>query len=550
MLQQVLAESEAKLEKSAAAGCGVKPAGKPPMKKKVAEDLEDAEKIANACDFLADHLHEVIDDRGPHEKLAELIAIQEALFKTAEDPPMDPPLDSGVNPGGPASAMVTNETNTPGGPPLEGGDSGEATGGHQSPKTTAPTEKPNPADAANAMPTNEDMMMGEQPEDVLKQAQLGQISADEAAEKIAQYWTKEARGVIGALGEAASLKKIRSGLTALKQSKKLEGLERGEQVAAHAKKQLTRGALESGALYGTGAAGIAGGVAAAKGKKKKAALTPEMAANAKKVKAVQDPSKPGAEVPAGLGKKASEDVRERMSMAMLNMFKGAEDAINPAQISGGTEPILQSAAGANPAQMQGTEVGEQTPRETAPTSYQGAGRDLIASNDAAINYSKGQAKGPQKKPLSELLTEPALSSAHDSVLQKSLDSTSEAGVKISSLREMLKKAAAYSPEAKAVIDYRVKVAQGEVPPPGENMPGGEAEAVGETTTPEVSDEAIAAAAEGVTTDELAKAQVMLAAQAAQAGAQEAAPAEPPPAPEQGAEQPAPQEPPAPEQAQA
>jgi len=103
------------------------------------------------------------------------------------------------------------------------------------------------------------------------------------------------------------------------------------------------------------------------------------------------------------------------------MSKKAEDAINPAQISAGAAvPPETSAAG----EAGGAPAGGQP---QGPTS-------LVGSNESAINYTKGTAKAPVKGQLASYLTEPALSAAHDSTLDKAFDHTGQAGVKISSLR--------------------------------------------------------------------------------------------------------------------
>lgn len=69
------------------------------------------------------------------------------------------------------------------------------------------------------------------------------------------------------------------------------------------------------------------------------------------------------------------------------------------------------------------------------------GRKHIASNGAAINYTKGDAKGPQKTQLKEVLDEPALSKKTDSKLQENLRNAGKAGVKIAAAREALQKIA-------------------------------------------------------------------------------------------------------------
>lgn len=489
MIHGVLANQDAKLEKRAAAkGGGAK---NPELQVKTAAATNDTEeflKVAKACDFLAENLHIVVDKRTPQEKLAEYMSIRDQLAKVAEDPPMTPPMDSGgTNIGGPGTALQATP-NTTTGESLKPGESGQATPAHQSPASTAPGEKVTDADAPTALPTNKDMQMAEQPIDVLKQAGYGE------AEIAEQQRTARGAGRIAAAGGALS-----GGVA---------GASSGGGIPARVAKGALGAALGAGVAYpvGYGVTRVGNRISRAAGGEGK--------------KEEPKKEKEGS---------AQDRVREKFSKALLGKF--AEDALFPAQISAGTTPILQSAEGANPAQMQGTEVFEGTPRETAPTDYQGAGRDLIASNEAAINYTKGEAKSPQKKPLAELLTEPAMSSAHDSVLNQSFDSTSQAGVKISSARELLKKAAASSPELKSLIDAHIKQAMDDVPPPGQELAaaapgeGGEAEALGGSVAPEVSDEALAAAAEGVTVEELAAAQELLAMQAGQAGAAEEAAAE-------------------------
>lgn len=69
-------------------------------------------------------------------------------------------------------------------------------------------------------------------------------------------------------------------------------------------------------------------------------------------------------------------------------------------------------------------------------------RRLIASNQAAIDATKRDAKGPVKSQLSEVLEEPALSSSTDPVLNENLRNTGSAGVKIAAAaREALTKVA-------------------------------------------------------------------------------------------------------------
>ncbi len=68
-------------------------------------------------------------------------------------------------------------------------------------------------------------------------------------------------------------------------------------------------------------------------------------------------------------------------------------------------------------------------------------RSHIGSNQAAINMKKVEGKGPQKKMLSEVLTEPALSKAHDSKVSENLRNATKGGVKIAAAKDFLQKIA-------------------------------------------------------------------------------------------------------------
>jgi hypothetical protein len=68
-------------------------------------------------------------------------------------------------------------------------------------------------------------------------------------------------------------------------------------------------------------------------------------------------------------------------------------------------------------------------------------RHLISSNQAAIDATKRDAKGPVKTQLSEVLEEPALNRGTDPVLNENLRNTGEAGVKIAAARAALEKVA-------------------------------------------------------------------------------------------------------------
>ncbi len=84
-------------------------------------------------------------------------------------------------------------------------------------------------------------------------------------------------------------------------------------------------------------------------------------------------------------------------------------------------------------QLETTDATQASPHQAGDASGGGFGnqaRRLIGSNQAAIDATKGDAKGPVKTQLSEVLEEPALSSSTDPVLDDNLRNTGKAGVKI------------------------------------------------------------------------------------------------------------------------
>jgi hypothetical protein len=493
-------------------------------------------KLADACDFLADHIGEVVDTRTPQEKLAELEAVQAALYKKAFEvggnapkdpslagykgegdkgehqdeeaegasiPPVTPPLDDGApNPGGPNSAMVATPAMTPGAAP-EGGDLGEASSGNQPPKAVTPNESAYPTAPANSLETNKDMMMASQPEDVLKQALAVPGALTRAGEAIrgagskALGWAKEP---VQALTEGRKIRAAMGGAAG-----KSPGILRDALDVAKAYPGQTAAAVGTAGVLGAG--GVMGGKALLGGDK-------EVRANAilnrvtgqDKVATRQKLAK-AKKAAVLLQKAAQSGIPKAVALNILGLDKQAEDALFPAQISAGTEPVLQSDPGTPSALMQGSEAGVNTPRETAPNSGEGAGRELLSSNEAAINATKGQAKRQNKGALSEILSEPAMSAGHDRTLQETLDNTSSAGVKISAAREMIRKFASKSPENARKVRALAKLAEeGGIPMAPEAAMAEEAPA--EAGPMEA---ALQAAASGVTPEDVAQAHELLAA---------------------------------------
>lgn len=390
MVQQVFADTDAKLKMAEAQNTEAVENREPePEKVASVTDHDQILKLASACEELADSLPSIVDDRAPAEKLAELMAVNEKLAAKLAGEMMAPAVPvEGVE-----SALRREAADAPG-ESLDTPQTGEATPAHISPKTVQPGEKAFPTDAPTALDTNKEMMMPDQPEDVLKQA------------------------------EAAGL------------------------------------------------------------------------------------------IPASFAR-----AFEKMG----------SDVDNPASVSNkSSTPDLQSAPGVPDVQSQGSEAGENTPRETAPTSGEGGGRQLLSSNESAINATKREAKSSTIDAISEVLTEPAMSKAHDKTLDESLENASSAGVKIAAARELLRKYAETSPEAAKQVEQLLKAAQGLPPAPAAPAAAPAAQpAPAAAVPPEMAQGA------GVTPEEVAEAQMLLEQIAAQqAAAQQQQMAAPAPVPAQ------------------
>lgn len=146
---------------------------------------------------------------------------------------------------------------------------------------------------------------------------------------------------------------------------------------------------------------------------------------ATKVAAKEEPAK---EMCKGCGKEkdacscaktasAAEGVNPKLVEYFMRTVKLAEDAINPAKISAGAAVAPETSASG---QAGGAPAGGMPKGNTS----------LIASNDSAINYTKRDAKSGTSSAMGKLLTEPALSAAHDKTLNMAFANTPKAGVKI------------------------------------------------------------------------------------------------------------------------
>jgi hypothetical protein len=297
---------------------------------------------------------------------------------------------------------------------IDAGESGQATPQNQQPKDPPlQPEKVQEGNAGTGLATNDDTTHPEQPEHPIKNASALQLQNLERLSKVAgpvgEFAGKAKEVLKGSKAREAfgKFRNARNNLAVATKERapgKITNAIKGD-VKEHGGKALREGAKTVGAYAGIGAAG-AGGAALAKGKKKEG----------------------GAPI------------------ALLR--KLAEDAINPAHIS--------SPANVNPAEPPpgASASGEDQPSEPGDVTSQ---KRLISSNEAAINYTKREAKSDPKSDVAQVLHEPPLSSATDKVLERSFDHTGQAGVKISSARGMQKTAAQVGAQ-RVLLDRLLKVA--------------------------------------------------------------------------------------------
>jgi hypothetical protein len=298
----------------------------------------------------------------------------------------------GLKPGvGPNATEVleatSSETN------IDAGQMGSATGGNQPPKTPGTQgEKVQSGKANTGLETNDEMSHGEQPTEPIKneKAGIGPSSGDKTVTAQALFEHNLER------------------LAKLGQDPEAILIAEAEKIARANPDMSSEDVIKE----------------AYKG------MRQVLKAPRPGVKTIQGP-KPVHKPPRPSGKTttASADV---LSMIRGASTKLAEDAINPAQISGkGAAPPEASAAEqAVPAQ---------------PSDHNAQTSKMVSSNEKAIDYTKRDAKADPKSDMGDVLDEPAQTSSTDKTLAKTLDHTNEAGAKISSaqgIAEDLQKTAA------------------------------------------------------------------------------------------------------------
>ena len=349
----------------------------------------------------------------------------------------------GIGPGeGPNALEVTQ---APGGEnPFDAGTTGSATAPNQVPVNPPMASFPDSKAPANAMATNLDMEHGEQPVDPMN----NETASNEAQKTSA---VKLARKNLGLL------KKLSAGLpTDLTPEEEARvhqamltggigggipfpgadalggGLTEGWRGAGHA--FLGSGIGEvGGATLGAGVGALGGAAlgnpevgAALGGRVGAIAGGAAGGAYGNRLAALKNIRDERAAAPVAVPKEAAAKKTAALhakNLAALGLRKQAEDALNPAQISAGPA----SAEGAE-APM-GVSASEEGPVPAVPSDVSRQ-ESFIGSNEAAIAYTKRQAKMDPKSDLGQLLVEPALSSATDKALELAFAHTNEAGAKV------------------------------------------------------------------------------------------------------------------------
>ena len=165
-----------------------------------------------------------------------------------------------------------------------------------------------------------------------------------------------------------------------------------------------------------------------------------------------------------LGKTTLASANAQYIREVFGQVKAAEDAINPAHISGGRTggPVAS-----------GTASGEAVPSQPSDVSAQ---ERLIGSNQAAINYTKRDAKSDPLADARRVYASPVMK---DPVLNQVFENSGKAGVKtsanndamkIAAARAILSKLATESVKAKKNKESAMGGAAGSPPPPGVPSP--------------------------------------------------------------------------------
>lgn len=393
------------------------------------------EKTAAAAPKPSNHI--------PSEVCVKYAEALEYMAKQSADPGSAGVASPGVGPGQGAGQVMEVLEATSEDPPIQPGAQGQATSKNVPPKDPPMRSFPDNKGPANVMDDNLEMQHPEQPVDPMNN------------EKASNEGLKESAALFRKNAAALGLKKQALSMTP-------EGHEydaaMSDAAKQHALQQMQT--MQQHGIVGYGQGGEGGAFIPNIGKSLMYQLTtpagtgpethPMLAARMAHAKAeahkqgknVWNPFKGlGTPIPeeeggtpgvfgtlGGVKKESAAKALFAKNAAALGLKKVAEDAINPAQISAGAA----SAQGAEA--PQGVSASEEGPIPAEPSDVNSQKR-LIGTNDAAINYTKRQAKADPKRDLGQLITEPALSASTDKTLDIAFDNTNAAGAKIASAKK-------------------------------------------------------------------------------------------------------------------
>jgi hypothetical protein len=301
---------------------------------------------------------------------------------------------------------------------IDAGQGGQATSQNQPPQSPSlQPEKVQQGNAGTGLATNDDMKHPEQPVEPIKNAaaNLEALNRDRLAKlagvgDVVKNLGGKAKAVASEAKDIFSGSRARGAIGEFRGAKK--GLQNAESNLAVAEKNRAPSRITDAIKGDVGAASKAHGEARSKAIKETGKTVGAYGAAAG--------AAGGAAAAASGGKK--KESSGTLALIRQLTVKVAEDAINPAQISSGTVDPVAPPEGASAS-------GEGVPSEPSDVTSQ---KRLIQSNEAAINYTKGEAKADPKKDVAQVLNEPPLTSSTDKVLNLAFDSTGQAGVKISS----------------------------------------------------------------------------------------------------------------------
>lgn len=348
--------------------------------------------------------------------------------------------DGDLGPGhGPNTLQVMEATSSESN--IDAGESGQASSQNQPPRNPATqAEKVQQGNAGTGLETNDDTTHPEQPLHPIKNA-----SASLEVQNLARLQKVAAGGPEGhhlrrfALGNPAS---------AAAEAGKGDRMKAYEHATGHKEVQKSIGGAIGGA-----AGAVGGGAVARRSSKAVGAVAKKLEESGShftgkaKGLATAGGAILGAAAGGSLGRAvgAIKGDHDREASRIHGLYsknktgsapiallrKLAEDAINPAHIS--------APANVDPAEPPpgAAEAGVEVPSEPGDVTSQ---KRLISSNEAAINYTKREAKADPKSDVAQVLQEAPLSSATDKVLERAFDNTGRAGVKISSAGNMAKTA--------------------------------------------------------------------------------------------------------------